>query len=90
MATCRRQELDIPRNVAAALGRSAVEAATKGYYVHGAGTKVDWSHYVKAACSAKVSISPDATLPTRESITFPETRIQVANETTLGASRRFM
>jgi len=27
MAAARRQELDVPRNIAAALGRSAVEAA---------------------------------------------------------------
>ncbi len=90
MATSRRRELDIPRNVAAALGRSAVEAAANGYYVYGAGKKVDWSRYVQAACSAKLSIPPSATLPARESITFPETRIQVTNETTLGASRRFV
>jgi len=46
MAASRRQELDIPRNVAAALGRSAVEAVAQGYYIYGAGTKVDWSRYV--------------------------------------------
>ena len=90
IAASRRRELDIPRNVATALGRSAVEAAANGYYVYGAGKKVDWSRYVRAACAAKVSIPPSAILPARESITFPETRIQVANETTLGASRRFV
>jgi uncharacterized protein (TIGR02452 family) len=90
MATSRRQELDIPRNVAAALGRSAVEASAKGYYVYRAGTKVDWSGYVQAACSAKVSIPPDASLPAGESITFPELQVQVTNETTLGASRRLV
>ncbi len=89
-AKFRRQELDIPRNVAAALGRSAVEAATRGYYIYGASAKVDWSYYVQAACSAKVSIPPDATLPEREPITFPETLVQVTNETTLGASRRLV
>ena len=46
--------------------------------------------YVQAACSAKVSIPPSAVLPAGESITFPETRVQVTNETTLGASRRFV
>ncbi|MBX3420075.1 MAG: TIGR02452 family protein [Pirellulaceae bacterium] len=90
MATSRRQELDIPRNVAAALGRSAVEAAAKGYYVCGDGTKVDWSGYVQAACTSKVSVLPDASLPAREFITFPETQIQVTNESTLGASRRLV
>ena len=43
MAASRRQELDIPRNVAAELGRSAVEAAVEGQYVYGDGRKVDWS-----------------------------------------------
>ena len=90
MAMSRRQELDIPRNVAAALGRSAVEAVVKGYYVCRAGAKVDWSRDVHAACSAKVSIPPGASLLARESITFPETQVQVTNETTLGASRRLV
>lgn len=90
MAKSRRQELDIPRNIAAALGRSAVEAAANGYYVYGTGKKVDWSRYVQAACNAKVSIPPDASLPAHESIKFPETRVQVTNETTLGASRRLV
>jgi uncharacterized protein (TIGR02452 family) len=90
MATSRRRELDITGNVAAALGRSAVEAAASGYYVCRDGKKVDWSRYVQAACSAKLSIPPSATLPASESIPFPETRVQVANETTLGASRRFV
>lgn len=90
MAMSRRQELDIPRNVAAALGRSAVEAVVKGYYVCRAGAKVDWSRDVYAACSAKVSIPPGASLLARESITFPETQVQVTNETTLGASRRLV
>jgi hypothetical protein len=33
MAAARRQELNIPREAAAALGRSAVEAARAGRYV---------------------------------------------------------
>jgi uncharacterized protein (TIGR02452 family) len=90
LANSRRRELDIPRNVAAALGRSAVEAAANGYYVNGSGAKVDWSHYVDVACAAKVSVPPDESLARHEFVTFPETRVQVTNETTLGASRRFV
>ena len=67
-----------------------MEAAAKGYYVYGTGTKVDGNCYVQAACSAKVSIPPDASLPARQPITFPETLVKVANETTLGASRRLV
>ena len=90
MAEARRRELDIPRNVAATLGRSAVEAAENGYYLNRAGEKVDWAHLVNAACSAKRSIAPDAPLSKSERIPFDETRIQVANETTLGASLRLV
>ena len=90
MAAFRRQELEIPRNVASILGRSAVEAAVDGQYVCGDGRKVDWSRYVQAACSSKVSIPPGASLPSHEHIPFPETRIQVTNETTLGASMRLV
>jgi uncharacterized protein (TIGR02452 family) len=90
LAASRRRDLDVPRDVAAALGRTAVEAAARGYYLYGEETKVDWSRYVQAACSAKISIPSDATLPQREPAAFAETRIQVTNETTLGASRRLV
>jgi uncharacterized protein (TIGR02452 family) len=90
MAETCRQELDIPRNVAAELGWSAVEAATNGCYLYEGSRKIDWSRYVQAACSAKVSIPPDAPLPANGQITFPETRVQVTNETTLGASLRLV
>jgi uncharacterized protein (TIGR02452 family) len=90
IALCRRRELDISREVAADLGQSAVNAAASGNYVYGATTKVDWSRQVQAACSAKVSIPPEASLPPHEESPFPETRVQVTNETTLGASRRLV
>jgi len=90
MAASRWQKLDIPRHLAAALGRSAVEAARTGQYITNEGTTVDWSTDVAAACSAKVSIPPDAALPTREGDPFSRTHIQVTNETTLGASRRLV
>ncbi|PWT79986.1 MAG: TIGR02452 family protein, partial [Acidobacteria bacterium] len=90
MAASRRRELNIPSDLAAALGRSAVEAAREGFYVTKAGEKVVWRDAVQAACAAKLSIDPDATLPTNERIAFPETRVQVTNETTLGASLRLV
>jgi uncharacterized protein (TIGR02452 family) len=90
MAASRRQELDIPRKTAAALGKSAVEAGRAGYFVNGIGEKVDWSSDVQAACAAKLSIAPDAGLPTLERIPFPESRVQVTNETTFGVSRRLI
>src|SRR5689334_2518011 len=90
MAAVRRRELDIPRDVAAALGRSAVEAAVSGFYFNKAGEKVDLARFVNAACCAKQSIALDAPLSKSERIPFRETRVQVANETKLGASLRFV
>ena len=62
MAASRQQELDNPRDVAAALGRSAVEAARQGTYVTETGRRVDWRDAVQAACAEKVSIAPHAML----------------------------
>lgn len=90
MAASLRQDLDIPRNTAAALGRSAVEAAQRGSYLTATGKTVDWSHQVRHACSAKQSIPPDAPLPTRDRALHEEMRVQVCNETTLQASRRLI
>lgn len=87
MANARRQELDLPRSVAAQLGTSAVEAANRGYYSRD-GKRVDWRADVQAACAGKISIPPDADLPEPESVPLTETRAQVTNETTLGASQR--
>jgi uncharacterized protein (TIGR02452 family) len=90
MAASRRQVLNIPRDVAAALGWSAVAAAREGLYVTTAGQEVIWRDAVQAACAAKLSIDPDAILLSKERRAFTETRIQVTNETTLGASRRLV
>lgn len=89
-ASARRRELDIPRSIAAELGRSAVEASEKGFYVYEARKRVDWSREVQDARDTKVSIPPYALLPTRASIEFSEMRVQVTNETTLSASKRFV
>lgn len=88
MARARRQELELPPFEAAEFGRSAVAAAEEGRYVSESGTEVDWSDQVRSARDAKESIPPDAALPSPSGRTLDETRIQVANETTLGASRR--
>lgn len=88
MAVSRRKELDIPRDIAAALGRSAVEAARQGHYVTETRQRVDWRDAVQAARAAKVSIAPHAAMPSRQRIAFPDVRVQVSNETTLGAAFR--
>ncbi len=89
MAASRQRELDVPRKLAAALGRSAVQAVQQGYYRCGT-VKVDWSPQVQAACLAKVSIPPEASLPEHNSAPETETQVQVANETTLAAARRLV
>ena len=90
IAEARRKELDIPRDRAAYLGRSAVEAADNGFYVDSTGGQVDWKRAVQGACAGRVSIPPDASLPALKTPGFSETRVQIANETTLGASRRLL
>ena len=91
MADDRQAELDIPRDRAADLGRSAVEAVRQGLYLC-RGDRVDWAGMVRAACESKRSIPPDALLPDPPpgAGTHPVTKIQVANETTLAAARRMV
>lgn len=88
IAEARRRELAIGRSTAAALGRSAVDATKTGYYLNTAGEKVDWRLSVQSACAAKRSIAPEDRLPAPKSRSEPQTRVQVANETTLQAARR--
>ncbi len=47
----RQQELSVPGNVAAELGKSAVEAASKGYFINSANEKVSLGEFVQAACA---------------------------------------
>jgi uncharacterized protein (TIGR02452 family) len=67
-----------------------VQAAREGFYVINAGQQIVWRDEVQAACAAKISIEPDTPLPRHERSAFRETRVQVANETTLGASLRLV
>ena len=90
MAAARKRELDIPRHVAAALGRSAVEAAIAGDYVIEDGREVDWKTAVQAAVRAKRSIPPESDLPQSKGECFAQTTVQVSNETTLGAAKRLV
>jgi hypothetical protein len=78
----------IPRDRAAELGRTAVTTAEARVYCEAAGRLVDWRNAVARARSAKRSLAPDAQLPDTGPARFPQTRVQVANETTLVAARR--
>jgi uncharacterized protein (TIGR02452 family) len=88
LAEARRRELDVPRDRARELGISAIEAARGGRYLAADGRVVDWRAAVERALTAKLSIAPDAPLPATKAERFDETRVVVANETTLGAARR--
>ncbi len=90
MAECRKQELDISRERAINLGNSSLKATQDGEYENKQNVKVDWAREVQSACSRKVSISPDTILPSYAHNPYAGTRIQVTNETTLGASRRMI
>ena len=90
LALSRRVELQLPHAFAASLGSSALEAARVGVYQTQDGRRIDWKQHVEAALAAKRSIRPEDDLPGNASVTHAETRVQVANETTLGASRRLV
>jgi uncharacterized protein (TIGR02452 family) len=90
MAEARRQELQIPREVAAALGQSAVKAAREGFYLTKTGQVIVWRDAVQTACATKQSINLNTVLPSNQRGAFEKTRVQVTNETTLGASLRLV
>ncbi|KZK74363.1 MAG: TIGR02452 family protein [Pelodictyon luteolum] len=90
MATSCRQDLDIPRYKATELGRSAVEAANRGFYLDSNGRKVNWNNAVSTAQSLTQSIPPDAKLEISRGTLLSETRVQVCNNTTLHASIRLV
>jgi uncharacterized protein (TIGR02452 family) len=86
-ARCR-EVLLIPRDSAVELGRTALAAAETGAYRDAAGRLVDWGDDVARARAAKRSLPPEAQLSDGGPAPFPQTRVQVANETTLLAARR--
>ena len=86
-ARCR-EALDIPRHRAAELGRTAVAAAEASFYRNAGGEPVDWRAAVAQTVAAKCGLPPNAPLPEPGAVRYPETRVQVANETTLVAARR--
>jgi len=83
-----RWQLDLSRDQAAALGRSAVDAADKGSYTARNGEQVNWQPLVDRARFAKCSIPPDEALAPATPGAARSTEVQVTNETTLQASLR--
>lgn len=89
LAELRCNELSMPRHVAQSLGASAVVAIRSGRYTDDEGNVVDWAGDVASAISAKASIPPGMQLTEAET-SHARTRIQVTNETTLGAAKRLV
>ncbi len=83
-----RADLDIPRDHAAGLGRSAVAATDQGSFTNASGERVDWSRATETAIASTVSIAPEAPLPPPPCSLHETSEVQVSNETTLVAGRR--
>ncbi len=85
--------LNITAGKAVELGRSGVDIATQGWYLHRPGHKVDIRREVQAACAGKLSLPPEAPLPDTprpDPDRAATCRLQVTNETTLMAARRLL
>jgi uncharacterized protein (TIGR02452 family) len=79
----------IDRDLAARYGREAVAIGERGQYATPSGARVDVTSLVSAAVSGTVTYPPGK--PTSETAQGPhDTRIEVANETTLSAGRRLI
>ncbi len=88
LAALRRRELEIPRERTRSLGESALAAIRAGRYRTDDGQSIDWKASVEKAGASRISLPPDAPLPTPAPARFSETQVEVVNETTLGAARR--
>ena len=84
-----RELLDIRRDMASDLGVSALEAIKVGGYTTRSGRWVDWKAAVEHAKASKRSIRPEDRLTQPALGSIAETIVQVCNETTLRACKRF-
>ncbi len=87
LADARRAELNISRDMATYHSREVIRAVESGSYETTSG-RVDWKRAVVDAMLAKVSIPPWQVLPPSHQEGFELTKIQVSNETTIGAILR--
>jgi uncharacterized protein (TIGR02452 family) len=90
MASARREELDVSRDLAFYRTRWITQKVESGFYTDAGGTEVDWRRSVIDACLAKRSIPPWQDLSDTGDERFPQTQVQVSNETSLGASIRLV
>ena len=82
--------LDIPRDLAAHLGREAVEVNRRGDYVSPSGRTVSIERELDHARAATVEYAPDHAWPPPPQRSSHAPAIEVSNETTLSAARRLL
>ncbi len=82
-----KRMLNVSRDYASELGRSALKAMTDGAYVAPSGRRIDWREKIERAKMRKLSIRPDDALPSTSRKTFTQTTIQVHNETTMQTAK---
>lgn len=90
MAAARRRELDIDRSSASRLGEEAALFIDQGWYPTAGGGSVDWSEQVGQSRRSRLSIPPEASLPSASAAAFPVTQVEITNETTLAAAHRLV
>lgn len=90
LAEARERELNISHDLAFSRMRYVKSAVERGAYENVKNENVQWRDEVVAACLAKKSIPPWLELPARPELRFESTRVQVTNETTLGAALRLI
>ncbi len=90
LASLRRTELNISREMALYQSRIVVKAIGAGYYTNERGEDVDWKKQVVDACLAKRSIPPWQDLPSAPPAEFKATTVQISNETTVSAMLRLL
>ncbi len=88
LAEARKQELNISRDFAIYRSRLVKTAVELGIYQNAFGNDVEWRDEIIAACLSKRSIPPWLELPPLPASGFEFTRVQVTNETSLGAALR--
>ena len=86
MLTTLQQQLDIPRDLAAAMGRQAVAIQESGYYHTSAGRRVDISIAMTTAVQGTVTYPPEMGLPISAAGTY-DTVVEIANASTLSAGK---
>lgn len=79
----------VSRDIAARYGQQAVEIINAGEYVPGSGQRIEIAEAVRQAVANTHVYQPDCPLPPITA-RFAATQIEVANETTLHATRRLI